>query len=111
MRSASLEYITFGYGAARPVLQHSSLSVPQGEYLSLLEEPNAHLDLSHQIETFALGTPSEVLTESSIFEVFKARALVDANAVTHAHRITLRATEDADNQRILRSETAGNFQG
>jgi len=36
MRFASLEHTTIGYDADRPVLQHISFSVPQGEFLSLL---------------------------------------------------------------------------
>jgi iron complex transport system ATP-binding protein len=95
----------------------------------LLDEPNAHLDIAHQIEVFtllqrlnrdshltvvsvshdlnlaaifseriammangtlvAVGTPSEVLTESRINAVFKTSVLVDRHPLRNAPRISL----------------------
>jgi iron complex transport system ATP-binding protein len=39
-------------------------------------------------ETIATGTPAEVLTEQSIFEVFEVRTLVDTHPISGVPRIT-----------------------
>ncbi len=95
----------------------------------LMDEPNAHLDIAHQLETFslikklnleqkltvvcvshdlnlaatysdrigilvcgsltALGTPHEVLTESTIRSAFQASVIVDRHPTKDAPRISL----------------------